>query len=45
MTEFRKITSFEALTAVTFQFEVFCAVMPCSVVVGYQPESGGSMDV
>jgi hypothetical protein len=28
--------SFRTFTIVTFQVEVFCVVLPCSVVVGYQ---------
>jgi hypothetical protein len=28
-----------------FQVEVFWVVMPCSVVVEYRPEDGGSMDI
>jgi len=32
--------SFEALTVVMFQVEVFWFVMLCTVVVGYQPFRG-----
>jgi hypothetical protein len=30
---------------VKIHLKVFCVVMPCNVVVGYQPEDGGSMDL